>query len=383
MGIYLDYNASSPIDNRVLEVMIDMYRHTYGNSDSRTHEYGNDAKKVVETSRAQVARLLGVENNEVFFTSGSTESSNIAIRGLIDYANTNNKKHIITSSIEHKAVLETVKSLETEEFDIDIVNPEEDGRVDVNKVIDLLRKDTLLVSLMHANNETGIIQPVEELGEILAEKGILFHVDATQSCGKLVPELRRIKYNMLSLSAHKLSGPQGIGALVLRKKRYKLPPVKSIVYGGQQEHGIRPGTVPVALVAGLGKACELAEQEYNANIEHYKKIKQVVTKLIKEAGINYIFNGNQDYCMPNTVNVSFMGVESEALMLLSKQYCGISNGSACTSHDYSPSYVLTAMGLSEDKISSAIRISWGANTDEDELINNLSNLLAVAKGLAF
>ena len=301
----------------------------------------------------------------------------------MDYAEESGKKHVITTSIEHKAVLETAKSLKKYGFDVDIVDPETDGRINVEKVSSLLKEDTLLVSVMHANNETGVIQPVKELGELLADKGILFHIDATQSCGKLVPELREIKYNMLSLSAHKLSGPQGVGALVLRKKRYKLPPVKAVTYGGQQEHGIRPGTIPVALVAGLGEACRLAETEYEQNIAAYKEKKDAVLELIEKSGIKYEINGNQDYCMPNTINLSITGVESEALMLSSKQFCGISNGSACTSHEYSPSYVLTAMGLDPDRISSAIRISWGAHTDKDELISELSELIAVAKTLVF
>lgn len=381
MGIYLDYNASTPIDYRVLDLMIDIYKNTYGNSESRTHIYGEDARKVVENARLQVAKLLGIESGEVFFTSGATESNNIAICGLRKYAKESGKKHIITSSIEHKAVLETFKSLEEEGFEVDLVNPKEDGRVDLNKVLGLIRDDTLLVSLMHANNETGVIQPVKEIGDALAEKDILFHVDATQSCGKLVPEIRELKYNMLSLSAHKLNGPQGVGALVLRKKRYKLPPVKAITFGGQQEHGIRPGTVPVALVAGLGKACELAAVEYGENYARNLIKKQAVMELIEKSGLQYSFNGDQKYCMTNTINVSFLGVESEALMLSSKHYCGISNGSACTSHDYSPSYVLVAMGLDAERISSAVRISWGAKTDQAELIKQVGKLIEVAKGL--
>ena len=290
--------------------------------------------------------------------------------------------HVITSTIEHKAVLETVKSLERKGFTVDLVQPEEDGRVDAKKVLSLVKDDTLLVSLMHANNETGVIQPVKEIGEALEEKGILFHIDATQSCGKLVPELKELKYNMLSLSAHKLSGPQGVGALILRKKRYKLPPIKAITFGGQQEHGIRPGTVPVALVAGLGKACELAEENYENNMLRYIQNKKAVMSLIEKSGLDFEINGNQEFCMPNTVNVSFRGVKSEALMLYSKQYCAVSNGSACTSNDYSPSYVLTAMGLDADRISSAIRISWGAETKQEQLIDNLSKMLEIAKGLA-
>ena len=382
MGVYLDYNASAPIDSCVLDVMLDVYRNVVGNSDSRTHDFGENSRKVVENARGQVARLLNVSTGEVFFTSGSTESNNIAIRGLREYAIANNKMHVITSTIEHKAVLETVKSLERKGFTVDLVQPEEDGRVDAKKVLSLVKDDTLLVSLMHANNETGVIQPVKEIGEALEEKGILFHIDATQSCGKLVPELKELKYNMLSLSAHKLSGPQGVGALILRKKRYKLPPIKAITFGGQQEHGIRPGTVPVALVAGLGKACELAEENYENNMLRYIQNKKAVMSLIEKSGLDFEINGNQEFCMPNTVNVSFRGVKSEALMLYSKQYCAVSNGSACTSNDYSPSYVLTAMGLDADRISSAIRISWGAETKQEQLIDNLSKMLEIAKGLA-
>lgn len=383
MGIYLDYNASAPLDFRVLDVMVDVYKNSIGNADSRTHDYGDNARQIVEKARNEVASLLGVASGEVFFTSGSTESNNIAIRGLVDYANDTSKKHIITTSIEHKAVLETAKSMEKNGFEVDIINPNSDGRIAVETVEKKLRKDTLLVSIMHANNETGVIQPVKEIGELLAERDILFHIDATQSCGKLVPELREIKYNMLSLSAHKLAGPQGIGALILRKQRYKLPPVKAISYGGQQERGIRPGTIPVALVAGLGEACRLAEDEYESNIVAYKEKKQAVMDLFERSGLNYEINGTQEYCMPNTLNISINGVESEALMLSSKQYCGISNGSACTSHEYSPSYVLTAMGLEADRIASSIRISWGAQTDKNELIRELANLIEVAKGLVF
>lgn len=383
MGIYLDYNASAPIDERVLDVMVDVYKNNYGNADSRTHGYGDHARKIVETARMQVASLLSVNTGEVFFTSGSTESNNIAIRGLIKYAKDSGKMHVITSSIEHKAVLETVKSLAEEGFEIDLVDPDESGRVNFDGIMKLVRDDTLLVSLMHANNETGTIQPVKEIGEELSKRGIFFHVDATQSCGKLVPELKEIKYDMLSFSAHKLCGPQGIGALILRKKRYKLPPVKAITYGGQQEHGIRPGTIPVALVAGLGEACRLAEIEYETNIESLKDMRRVVKNLIEQSGLDYHYNGSQDYCMPNTLNVSFNGVESEALMLSTKQYCGISNGSACTSLDYTPSYVLTAMGLDQDRISSAIRLSWGAKTDKNELKIQLTELINVAKRLVF
>ena len=383
MGIYLDYNASAPIDERVLEVMIDAYRNSYGNADSRTHVYGENARSAVENARKQVASLLGINSTEVFFTSGATESNNIAIQGLEAYANETGKRHIITSAIEHKAVLETVKAMQKKGFDVDIINPDLSGRVSSREILDKVREDTLLVSIMHVNNETGIIQPVEELGAELENQKVLFHVDATQSCGKLVEELRSLKYDMLSFSAHKLQGPQGIGVLVLKKKRYKLPPVKQIMYGGQQEHGIRPGTIPVALVAGCGKACELAEIEYEINMQKTKILKEALIKTLKDSEVNYHFNGDQDFCINSTANVCFPGVISEALMLSSKQYCGISNGSACTSKSYAPSYVLEAMGMAIDEIESSVRISWGPDFSESEFINNVEQLLQIVKRLAF
>ena len=255
MSTYLDYNASAPIDLRVLDCMVDVYKNSIGNADSRTHGFGEKARSVVEDARKQVATLLGTSSDEVFFTSGATESNNIAIRGLVDYGKKNGKMHIITTAIEHKAVLETVKHLSENGFEVEFIKPGINGRVNAPDVLDKVREDTLLVSVMHVNNETGIIQPVKEIGDALAQRNVLFHVDATQSCGKLVDEIRGIKYNMLSFSAHKLMGPQGIGVLVLKKNRYKLPPVKNIMYGGQQEHGIRPGTIPVTLMGRKKKSC--------------------------------------------------------------------------------------------------------------------------------
>ena len=279
-------------------------------------------------------------------------------------------------------MLETIKSLKSYGFDIDVIDPDTSGRISADAVLNRISDRTLLVSIMHANNETGVIQPVEEIGEALAARDVLFHVDATQSCGKLVPELRSLKYDMLSLSAHKLAGPQGVGALVLRKKGYRLPPIKAITYGGQQEHGIRPGTIPVALVAGLGKACELAETFYKDNIENCINIKNGIIHELESSGVEYAINGDIHYSMPNTISISFTGVESEALMLASKQFCSISNGSACTSHDYSPSYVLTSMKLDSDRIESAVRISWGGQTDVDEAISSIKELILVAKSLS-
>lgn len=301
--------------------------------------------------------------------------------GLREYAETTGKKHIITSSIEHKAVLETVKSLKKQGYEVDFVDPDLSGRVRVSEIKSLVRDDTLLVSLMYVNNETGIIQPVNEIGEFLTEKKVLFHIDATQSCGKLVKELQTIKYNMLSFSAHKLQGPQGIGALILRRQAYKLPPVKNIMYGGQQEHGIRPGTTPVALVAGMGVACNIAAKEYQANQAKAKEIKNGLLSILNNSGLKYHLNGDQNFCVDTTLNICFEGVSSEALMISTKRFCGISNGSACTSKSYSPSYVLSAMGMPVDDIESSVRISWGADSEKTEILKNFYEVVEMAKKL--
>ena len=379
MSIYLDYNASAPVDPRVLSVMVDAYQNHFGNADSRTHDFGEDVRSITETARKQVADLLGVKNDEVFFTSGATESNNIAILGLRQFGEAENRKHIITSSIEHKAVLGAAKFLSENGFEVEYVDPGESGRVDLERVISMIRPDTLLVSLMHVNNETGIIQPVKELGDYLSKTKTLFHIDATQSCGKLVEEIRDLHYDLMSISAHKMHGPQGIGALIMRKKRYRLPPVKPIMFGGGQEHGIRPGTLPAALIAGFGEACVIAEREAAQNNAKCRETKKQLLELLEKSGVRYEINGDQDYCVPTTLNVSFLGVSSEALMLATKQYCGVSNGSACTSSSYSHSHVLSAMHLPDDRIESAIRISWGSEVSSTDINQAVKKILSTVE----
>lgn len=381
MGIYLDYNASAPIDGRVVDFMMDIYKNTVGNADSRTHVFGDNARSIIENARKQVALLLGIPSEDVFFTSGATESNNIAIQGLREYAEKTGKKNIITTSIEHKAVLETAKYMKKNGYRVDYVSPDQTGRISTEEVMSLVNDETLLVSVMHVNNETGIIQPVKEIGDVLENRDILFHIDATQSCGKLVDELREIHYDMLSFSSHKMYGPQGIGALVLRRRNYKLPPIKPIMFGGQQEHGISPGTIPVALVGGFGKACELALKEYKKDEIDNIAIRDMLIELLEQSGVKYTINGNLKHCISSTLNIQIEGVSSEALMLSSKEYCGVSNGSACTSSSYSPSYVLVAMGMGEDDIDQSIRLSWGRNVDIDVLRDNFEKLLEVAKEL--
>lgn len=379
MSIYLDYNASTPIDERVLEAMIKAYREFFGNADSRTHNHGTTAQQEVEKARESVASLLGIAKNEVIFTSGATESDNMAIQGLLDYGIETGRKHIITTSIEHKAVLNTVKHLvEHDGFEADFVAPDESGRISAMQLLSLVRPDTLLVSVQHVNNETGLMQPIQEIGATLAETSTFFHTDATQSCGKLIEDLRSVKYDFLSLAAHKFYGPQGVGAFVVRRKNNKKPPIQPLVFGGGHENGYRPGTLPIALIIGLGVASDLAQKENKKLLAAYKKNKSIILDAIEQIGVQHVINGDQQYCMDNTLNISFNGIDSEGLMIATKQYCSISNGSACTSNDYSPSYVLRAMGLPDERVESAIRLSWGIEPiDEKALVK----MLIFAKGM--
>lgn len=356
MTVYLDFNASTPIDPRIIDEMGTIYKEYFGNADSRTHIFGQRAKDVVEGARIQIATLLGIDKTEIIFTSGATESNNIAILGLAQWGEKNGRKHIVSTKIEHKAVLEPLKYLAKKGFEVDLVDGDKSGRVKTADVLDKIRPDTLLVSVMHANNETGIIQPIEQIGEELAKTDTYFHVDGAQTFGKLVDELKNIKYDMLSITGHKVYGPQGIGALILKKTNYRRPPIMPITFGGGHEFGIRPGTLPVALIAGLGKTAEIAKNEYMKWNEQDKIIKKSIIDQLSK--VNYVINGDQNHCMPHTLNVSFPGVDSEALMLSVKNSCAISNGSACNSFDYKPSYVLTAMGLGAEIVESAIRLSW-------------------------
>jgi len=365
MTKYFDYNASTPIDPEVLECMIEAYKASYGNADSRTHSHGKAAREVIETARGQVSALVGCDKSEVIFTSGATESSNTAILGVRKWGEANKKTHIVATSIEHKATLEPIRWLEDDEqFRVAThINPDSSGRIKANEVIAAIRSETLLVTIQHINNETGIIQPIEEIGAYCKKKGILFHIDAAQSLGKLVEEVQRLDYDMMSISGHKMYAPQGIGALILRKKNYKKPPLTPLLMGGGQEWGMRAGTMPIALIVGFGKACELALGCYKEWNAHYTKIKEQILAKLKASGLNYIINGDQNHCVSNTLNVSFIGVNSEALMIAMKDYCSLANGSACTSKDYSHSYVLKAMGLNEEITQSAIRLSWGKDSD--------------------
>ncbi len=364
MAVYLDYNASAPLDERVLQRMVEVYRSHYGNADSRTHVFGTDAKEIVSAARKTIAATLGIDSSDLFFTSGSTESNNMAVLGLLDHALESGRTHFITTSIEHKSVLEAMKYLQNKGCQVDFVSPDASGRIKASQILELVTDKTLLVSMMHVNSETGVIQPVEEVGDALAGTKTYFHVDATQGFGKLNDSLRSTKYNMLSVTAHKLGGPQGIGALVLRRDRtYRRPPVKQLMYGGQQERGYRPGTTPVALAAGFALAAELCDQEAPEHLKRCRAIKEDFLKAID--GLNYSLNGDQEYCLPTTVNISFHGIDAEGIFLAVKDDYAFSNGSACNSGSHEPSYVLAAMGLDQARINEAIRISWNHDTKVD------------------
>lgn len=376
MSIYLDYNASAPILPEVLDVMIEAYKQTPGNADSRTHSFGANAQKLVQSCRNTIAEVLDVDPAEVIFTSGSTESNNTVILGIEEYAQRTGKKHIITSMIEHKAILQPLKHLEEKGFKVDYVSPDESGRVSSEEVLSLITDKTCLVSIMFVNSETGIIQPVKEIGCALKETDIMFHVDATQALGKLNEEIRSLNYNMMSIASHKIGGPQGIGALILKRgKDYKRPPIKQLMYGGSQERGFRPGTTPVALVAGFAKAVELCEKELASNNKRCSDIKNRFMEAIKD--LPYTINGDPNYCLPSTINISFDGLDAEAAFLCLGDNYSFSNGSACNSSSHSLSYVLDAMGLDKKRKSEAIRLSWNGNTDVDftEFVSIINSMI--------
>lgn len=378
--IYLDYNATTPVDPRVIECLAATLRDFPGNAGSRTHVYGDESRKVVDRARGEIATLAGVDPAEVIFTSGATESDNLAILGLAQYGERTGRKHVVSTPIEHKAVLNALHEMERRGFEVDYAPVGEDGRVDASSVLSMVRDDTLLVSVMHVNNETGVIQPVSEIGKGLAldHPEAFFHIDAAQSFGKIVDELRSLDFDLMSVTAHKMGGPQGVGALLLRRREYLLPPITPLHYGGGQEKAIRPGTLPTALIAAFGEAARIAGLEHEKDHEHAVGLKNAVIEVLESSGVQYEVNGASAHSVPTTLNVSFKGVSSEALMIAAKSSCAVSNGSACTSSSYEPSYVIRAMGLGNDRAESAIRISWGRGVEVQEARDAVSELCTAA-----
>jgi cysteine desulfurase len=355
--LYLDYNATAPLDLRVFEAMRPYFLEDIGNAGSRTHLYGQRAKEAVDRARQQVADLIGARSDEILFTSGATESNNLVLLGLLRHGQTTGRKHVLASAIEHKSVLEPLDQLREAGFDVQLLPITAGGQVEPDAVRERLRPDTLIVSVMHSNNETGVIQPVQEIAELLEDTKTFFHVDAAQTFGKEVETLRKLRCDFLSISGHKIYGPKGVGALFARRLRAQRRPLTPLMYGGGQEMGWRPGTLPVPLIVGLGTAAEIAAREHPMRREAAARVKRDF--LAELAAVEHRINGDPSRTQPHVVNVSFPGVDSEALMMAVREELAISNGAACTSASYSPSHVLKAMGLSDDLIASAVRISWG------------------------
>lgn len=355
-SIYLDCNATTPLEPAVREAMFHYFDEEFGNAGSRTHEYGTRAKVAVHAAREQVAAVVGADREEVIFTSGATESDNLAILGLAPELLRVGKRHLITSQIEHKAVLEPFEHLGKNGFDVTFLPASAGGYVEPDSVRKALRPDTGLVSVMHANNETGVLQPVAEIAAALDGHPAFFHVDAAQGFGKDLPALRNKRVDLISVSAHKIYGPKGVGALIARRRGFVKPPLAPLMFGGGQERGLRPGTLPVPLIVGLGVACNLALENHAARAKRCLAVRHAALAVLGR--LNPVVNGEAGRALPHVLNVSIEGVDSEAAMVALKEIVAISNGSACTSASYKPSHVLTAMGLPEGRINGALRLSW-------------------------
>ncbi len=361
MITYLDCNATTPLEPQVVEIMRKYMEVEYANAGSRTHEPGNIAKLAVEKARRLVGMVVGADKSEVLFTSGATEANNLAILGLEPHANEGDKRHIITSLIEHKAILEPIAQLEARGFEVSYLVPNTSGVVDPDELSGALRPETVLVSLMQANNETGAIQPLDMYARALEGHDAYFHVDAAQGYGKELDALNNKRIDMISCCAHKVYGPKGIGALITRRRRYKRPPLNPLMFGGGQERGLRPGTLPVHQIVGFGKAAELALAEHQVRKEACLKIKRAALLALEVIEPSY---HGQENSLASTINFSIADVNSEAAIVALKDIVAVSNGSACTSSSYSPSHVLEAMGLGEDEVLGALRFSWCHMTED-------------------
>jgi cysteine desulfurase len=363
------------MEPEVLEVVIKYMRDEYGNAGSRTHEYGARAKQAVERAREQVAAVVEAQPEEVIFTSGATESNNLAILGLRDEGLKTRRRHVVTTMIEHKSVLEPFAELAKSGFDVTYVPPEPDGAVDPQKVLDACRRDTLLLSTMAVNNETGVIQPVKEITDLLGNHGAYFHVDAAQAFGKLPALLTNNRIDLISVSAHKLFAPKGIGALVQRRRNGQTMPLRPLLFGGGQERGLRPGTQPVPLIAGLGHASQLAIAAWRTWITACENQKQRARSALSR--LDFKDNGDTRRIVPWIMNISVAGINSEAAMVALKRIAATSNGAACTSSIYSSSHVLAAMG-DASHAEHAIRFSWSHLTepaDWDSIVSQLEQLI--------
>ncbi|MFG2956385.1 cysteine desulfurase DndA [Streptomyces sp. NPDC048291] len=352
---YLDAAATTRVDPRVADVVLHWMTEDFGNAGSRTHEYGLRAKKAVAEARTFLAETVGAKTEEVIFTSGATESNNIALLGMAPYGEKYQRRHIITSAIEHKAVIEPLLHLQSKGFDVDFLEPGPSGRITTEAVLEKLRPDTLLVSLMHVNNETGVIQPVAELAEELRATPTFLHVDAAQGYGK-IPQDLKAPIDLISISGHKVGAPKGVGALVTRRRGWDKAPLEPIMFGGGQERKLRPGTLPVPLIMGLYEAAKIFQEgQERWERDALAMRERMLTALGKTV---FHINGDTEHSVPHILNVTFEGLNAEALIVRLKEQIAVATGSACTSASYTPSHVLMAMGLPKEVATNGLRFSW-------------------------
>jgi len=363
-SVYLDMQSTTPVDPRVLDAMLPLYTEAYGNPHSRTHHYGWETQDLVEDAREKVARLIGADAKEIVFTSGATESNNAAIKGVARFYR-EKKRHIVTTVTEHKCVLDSCRVLEASEgFEVTYLPVEKNGVLDTSKLEAALRPDTVLVSVMAVNNEIGVVQPIEEIGKLCRKQGVFFHCDAAQAVGKIPMDVNQMNIDLLSISGHKLYGPKGIGALYVRRRpRVRMHP---IISGGGQERGLRSGTLPAPLAVGLGKACEVAMAEMERDSAWVKHLFYRLYNGICDRVPEVYLNGDIDRRYHGNLNLSFAYVEGESLLMALKELA-LSSGSACTSASLEPSYVLRALGVSEDMAHTSLRFGIGRFTTEREI----------------
>jgi cysteine desulfurase len=368
--IYMDHSATTPVDPLVLEAMLPYFSEKYGNASS-LHSFGLEAKEALEAAREKVAGLLGASPEEIIFTSGGTESDNLALKGIAR-RNQEKGKHIITTSVEHPAILETCRKLEKEGFEVTYLPVTSAGLVDLAALESAIRKDTILISVMHANNEVGTIQPLEEIGKIAKKSDIYLHTDAVQSVGKIPTDVNDMGVDLLSLSAHKLYGPKGVGALYVRKGTR----LESIIQGGGHERGLRSGTENIAGIVGMARAAELANQTMAKEAERLTRLRDRLAKLVLEAVPDAWINGTMKRRLPGNLNFGFRYVEGESLLLfLDSMGIAVSTGSACSSHKLEPSHVLRSLGLKPEECHGSLRVTLGRSNTEDDVDY-------VAKGIA-
>ncbi len=364
LPIYFDYSATCPVDPRVAEKMVQYMTMdgTFGNPASRSHRFGWQAEEAVDHAREQIADLINADPREIVFTSGATESDNLAIKGIAHFYGKQGK-HVITCKTEHKAVLDPCRQLEREGYEVTYLAPEANGLIDLEKLQAAMRDDTILVSIMHVNNEIGVVQDIAAIGEMCRERKVMFHMDAAQSAGKLPIDVQQLKVDLISFSAHKIYGPKGIGALYVRRKpRIRL---EAQMHGGGHERGFRSGTLPTHQIVGMGEAFAIAKQEMQQDYDHALVLRNRMLGGLKDIEAVTV-NGDLEQRLPNNLNVSFAFVEGESLLMALKDLA-VSSGSACTSASLEPSYVLRALGLDDELAHSSIRFSFGRFTSEEEV----------------